>query len=104
MPGTQDAADQIIQEHLNQAVDAELLGDHPKAMAQLGEGSHTVQDPGAHYDQGAGWLSHTLGVITFGVFSPDNPNRHKNEYAKSISRTEAYFQSFRNRTGSGGCR
>ena len=99
MPGTLGPAGEIIQDCLDKAVEAECAGHHDEAMRLLGEGLHTLQDMGSHYDENAGWLAHAGGFVTFGMFSPDNPERHKAECDRSQNRTIEYLQLFNRRTG-----
>jgi hypothetical protein len=66
----------------------EVSGDHKAAMIALGEGLHTVQDQGAHSEQGAGWNKHITG-------SPDDPIKHSKEFENSQLRSEDYVNKFK---------
>jgi RHS repeat-associated protein len=101
MPNTLPAFWNVIHEALEEAVRLEKIHRHDDAMAKLGEGLHTLQDFEPHYTQDGGWRQHILGVMTMGWLSPDNPDRHRWEYASSLAESHAYLQQFVERTKKG---
>jgi hypothetical protein len=91
MPGTQAAAEEVLNTYLNSAIALEKAGYHDEAMDLLGRGLHTVQDRYAHFEQNAGWGSHVLGAC-------DNPRKRPREFAGARAASDSYINQFLQRT------
>ena len=88
MPGTQAAAEEVLNTYLNSAIALEKAGYHDEAMDLLGRGLHTVQDRYAHFEQNAGLGSHLLGA------SCDNPRKRPQEFAGARAASDSYINQF----------
>ncbi len=93
MPGTQAAAETLISNLLERAVQSELAGMHNEAMDALGEGLHTVQDRYSHFEQNAGWVAHMKGAAC------DDPGQHPREFTRAQDASRRYVEQFLRRTG-----
>jgi hypothetical protein len=85
------AADKLINDLLDLAVQLECAGKHKEAIEALGRGLHTVQDRLAH--QHSGWPDH---IISLGMV--DYPGMHQQEYSDALNSSNAYIRQFLGRT------
>jgi len=93
MPGTQAAAETIISNLLEKAIQLENTKKHNEAIEALGEGLHIVQDRYSHFEQNAGWLAHIKGGAC------DDPERNTRGFADAQNASRKYIEQFLSRTG-----
>jgi RHS repeat-associated protein len=92
MPGTQAAAEALISNLLERAIQLERAGQHAEAMDALGEGLHTVQDRYSHFQQNAGWGAHIRGGAC------DDPARNTQGFTDAQNASRIYIEQFLRRT------
>jgi RHS repeat-associated protein len=85
MPRNQAAAEALISNSLERAIQLARSGRLEAAMEALGEGLHTVQDRYSHFEQNAGWLGHP---------GCDDPTRHPREFDAALDTSRRYIDRF----------
>jgi RHS repeat-associated protein len=90
MPGTQVQAEELIKTALERAISYKLMGNHEKAMFELGVGLHTLQDKFAHYEQEAGWPLHLPLIGT----DPDKFEKHSARFTYAYLASAKYIDEF----------
>ncbi len=93
MPGTQAAAEGIIGDLLERAIQLEHAGQRNEAMEALGEGLHTAQDRYSHFEQNAGWKAQLGGAAC------DDPGQNVYGFTDAQNGSRQYIEQFLRRTG-----